>query len=132
MHSVGEIWTRSKPNSDLGMKIRQFEFIFSGGNGMRVFAAVLLSMGLAASPLLARNADETAKEETSAVVKSPSAVPDKPIPVKAESSAIESEMQDLRALVEEQRAELEEQRAALKAAETKMKELEERMSPVPA
>jgi hypothetical protein len=99
---------------------------------MRVFAAVLLSMGLVASPLLARNANETAKEETPAVAKSPSAAPDKPVAVKPESSPIESELQDLRNLVEEQRAELESQRAALKAQQLKMEELEEKFQPTPS
>jgi hypothetical protein len=99
---------------------------------MRVFAAVLLSIGLTASPLLARNANETAKEETPAAAKSSSAVPDKPAPVKAESSAIESEMQELRSLVEEQRAELEAQRAALKAEQLKMEELENRLRVAPS
>ena len=67
---------------------------------MRVFAAVLLGMSLVASPLLARNAGETGKEDTPAAAASASAVPDKPMPVKPEASAIESEMQDLRSLVE--------------------------------
>ena len=111
---------------------------------MRGFAVVLLTMSLAASPLLARSAGETGKEEPPAAASSTPAAADQPtkktLPavtekseaVKPESSAIETEVQDLRTLVEEQRAELEEQRAALKAAETKMKELEERMSPAPA
>jgi hypothetical protein len=94
---------------------------------MRAFAAVLLGMSLVASPLLARNAGETGKENTPAAGTSASAVPDKPTPVKPEASAIESEMQDLRSLVEEQRAELEAQRAALKAQQLKMAVLEERM-----
>ena len=94
---------------------------------MRVFAAVLLGMSLVASPLLARNAGETGKEETPAASTSASAVPDKPTPVKPEASAIESEMQDLRSLVEEQRAELESQRAALKAQQLKMEALEEKL-----
>ncbi len=96
---------------------------------MRVFAAVLLGISLAASPLLAGNANETGKEDAPAAVTSASAVPDKPTPVKPEASAVESEMQELRSLIEEQSAELEAQRAALKAAEAKMKELEERMGP---
>ncbi|MGH9679832.1 MAG: hypothetical protein ACRD4Y_07760 [Candidatus Acidiferrales bacterium] len=99
---------------------------------MRVFAAVLLSMGLAASPLLAKNAGESAKEDTPAAASTAPAAPDKPVAVKPEVSPIESEVQDLRNLVEEQKAELEAQQAALKAAESKMKELEERMSPSPA
>jgi hypothetical protein len=94
---------------------------------MRVFAAVLLGMSLVASPLLARNAGETGKEDRPAAVTSASVVPDKPTPVKSEASVIESEMQDLRSLVEEQRAELESQRAALKAQQLKMEALEEKL-----
>ncbi len=94
---------------------------------MRAFATVLLGISLAASPLLARNAGETAKDAPAAPA-SASAVPDKPAAVKPEASPIESEMQDLRSLVEEQRAELEAQRAALKAQELKMKELEEKVA----
>ena len=97
---------------------------------MRVFAAVLLGMSLVASPLLARSAGETGKEDTPAAATNASAVPDKPTAVKPEASAIESEMQDLRSLVEEQRAELESQRAALKAQQLKMEALEEKFGPV--
>jgi len=93
---------------------------------MRVFAAVLLGISLTASPLLARAAGETGKEETPVAANSAAALPDKPVAVKPEASAIESEMQDLRSLVEEQRAELEAQRAALKAEQLKMKALEEK------
>ena len=99
---------------------------------MRVFAAVLLSMSLVASPLLARNAGETGKEDTAVVATSASAVPDKPTAVKPEVSAIESEMQDLRSLVEEQRAELESQRAALKAQQLKMEAMEEKLGATPS
>jgi hypothetical protein len=99
---------------------------------MRVFAAVLLGMSLVASPLLARSAGETSKEDTPVVASSTSAVPDKPMPVKPEASAIESEMQDLRSLVEEQRAELESQRAALKAQQRKMEALEEKFGATPS
>src|SRR5665213_1706214 len=105
---------------------------FSGGNEMRVFATVLLGISLTASPLLARNAGETGKEDTPATATSASTLPDKPAAVKAEAPAIESEVQDLRSLVEEQRAELEAQRAALKAQQLKMAALEERMNPSPA
>jgi hypothetical protein len=104
---------------------------------MRVFAAVLLSMSVAAMPLLARNAGETSKEETPAAASSASPLPEKPRPeaaaaektaaVKPEASPIESEMQDLRSLIEEQRAELEAQRAALKAQQLKMEALEEKL-----
>src|SRR6202166_1424633 len=105
---------------------------FSGGNGMRVFAAMLLGMSLVASPLLARNAGETGKEDTPVAATNASAVPDKPTAVKPEASAIESEMQDLRSLVEEQRAELESQRAALKTQQLKMEALEEKLGATPA
>jgi hypothetical protein len=104
---------------------------------MRILVAVLLSTGVAAMPLLARNAGETNKEEPPAAVSSPSSLPEKPRPeaaavektaaVKPEASAIESEMQDLRSLVEEQRAELDAQRAALKAQQLKMEALEEKL-----
>jgi hypothetical protein len=104
---------------------------YSGGNEMRVLAAVLLGISLAASPLLARNAGETGKEDTPAVATNASALPDKPVAVKPEASAIESEVQDLRSLVEEQRAELESQRAALKAQQLKMEALEEKFGPRP-
>lgn len=93
---------------------------------MRVFAAVLLSMSVAAMPLLGRNAGETGKEETPPAV-STTPLPDKPAAVKPEASAIESEMQELRSIVEEQRAELESQRAALKAQQLKMEALEEKL-----
>lgn len=98
---------------------------------MRAFAAVLLGISLAASPLLARAAGETGKEDTP-VAANASAVPDKPTPVKPEASAIESEVNDLRSLVEEQRAELEEQRAALKAQQLKMAALEEKLTAAPS
>jgi len=98
---------------------------------MRLFAAVLLSMSIAAMPLLARNAGETGKEDTPAAASSASSVPDKPTAVKPEATAIESEMQDLRSLVEEQRAELESQRAALKAQQLKMEALEEKLGATP-
>jgi len=93
---------------------------------------MLLGMSLVASPLLARNAGETGKEDTPAAATSTSSVPDKPTAVKPEASAIESEMQDLRSLVEEQRAELESQRAALKAQQLKMEALEEKLGATPS
>ena len=99
---------------------------------MRVFAAVLLGISLAASPLLARNAGETGKEDRPVAVSSTSSLPDKPVAVKPEASAIESEVQDLRSLVEEQRAELESQRAALKAQQLKMEALEEKLGAAPS
>ncbi|HTC63346.1 MAG TPA: hypothetical protein VK709_10925 [Candidatus Saccharimonadales bacterium] len=94
---------------------------------MRVFATVLLSISLAASPLLAANAGETGKEDTPAAATSVSTLPNKPTAVKTEAPAIESEVQDLRSLVEEQRAELEAQRAALKAQQLRMAALEEKL-----
>jgi hypothetical protein len=99
---------------------------------MRVFAAVLLGISLAASPLLARNAGETTKEETPAAAISTATLPDKPTAVKPEVSAVESEMQELRSLVEEQRAELESQRAALKTQQLKMEALEEKFGAAPS
>jgi hypothetical protein len=99
---------------------------------MRVFAAVLLGLSLVASPLLARNAGETGKEDTPVAVSSTSSLPDKPTAVKPEASAIESEVQDLRSLVEEQRAELESQRTALKAQQLKMEALEEKFGARPS
>jgi hypothetical protein len=105
---------------------------FSGGNDMRVFAVVLLGISLTATPLLARNAGETEKEDRPVAVSSASSLPDKPVAVKPEASAIESEVQDLRSLVEEQRAELESQRAALKAQQLKMEALEEKFGARPS
>jgi hypothetical protein len=99
---------------------------------MRVFAAMLLGISLAASPLLAGNAGETGKEDTPSAASSTSALPDKPTAVKPEVSASESEMQELRSLVEEQRAELESQRAALKAQQLKMEALEEKFGAAPS
>jgi hypothetical protein len=95
---------------------------------MRVFAAVLLSMSLAASPLFASDATEAGKEDRPAAVSSTPVAVSKPA-VKPEASAIESEMQDLRSLIEEQKAELESQRAALKAQQMKMEALEEKLGP---
>jgi hypothetical protein len=99
---------------------------------MRVFAAVLLGISLAASPLLARNSGETGKEDTPVAATNSSAVPDKPVAARTEASAIESQIEVLRSLVEEQRAELESQRAALKAQQLKMEALEERFGATPA
>src|SRR6202163_4671547 len=127
----GDLGARSNPSSDFSMKTSH-RTSFSGGNEMRVFAAVLLGMILVASPLLARNAGETGKENTPVAATSTSTVPDKPTPVKAEASAIESEVQDLRSLVEEQRAELESQRAALKAQQLKMEALEGKLGATPS
>jgi hypothetical protein len=88
---------------------------------MKVILAVLLTIGLGASSLLAGAADETGKEETPAAVRSVSAAAEKSKEaVKPENSAMESEIQDLRGLVEEQRAELETQRAALEAQQLNM------------
>jgi len=100
---------------------------------MRVFATVLLSVSLAAAPLLAKNAGETGKDATPTAASSAPATAEKPKEaVKPESAAIESEVQDLRSLVEEQRAELESQRAALKAQQLKMEALEEKFGARPS
>src|SRR5260370_20746175 len=100
----------------LGEALVWFEMEFPNGNGksenflrregMRVFAVVFLSMGLAASPLLAKNAGETSKPDTPATVTSTAAVPDKPAAAQPESSAIESELQCLRSLLDEPHADL--------------------------
>src|SRR3984893_7272526 len=127
----GDLGARSNPSSGFSMKTSH-RTSFLGGNGMRVFAAVLLGMSLVASPLLARNAGETGKEDTPVAATTASSVPDKPTAVKPEATAIESEMQDLRSLVEEQRAELESQRAALKAQQLKMEALEEKFGARPS
>src|ERR1700680_1799318 len=96
--------------------------------GMQVFAAMLLSMSLAAVPLLANDAKDAAKEESSVPVSSKAAAADKPKETaKAENAVIESELQDLRSLVQGQMQELESQRAALKAQQLKMETLEEKL-----
>src|ERR1700676_3964806 len=104
---------------------------------MRVFASMLLSVSLAAVPVLANDAKDAAKEELSVPVSSKSAAADKTrerAPLGAsenketaapENAVIESELQDLRSLVQSQMQELESQRAALKAQQLKMETLEE-------
>src|SRR5216684_5476317 len=96
--------------------------------GMRVIAAMLLSMSLAASPLLANDAKDAGKEESPA-----KAVAEKPKePAKPENAVIESELQDLRSLVQSQMQELESQRAALKAQQLKVEALEEKLHATPS
>jgi hypothetical protein len=95
---------------------------------MRVFAAMLLSMSLAAVPLLANDAKDASKEESPA-----KAAADKPKETaKPENAVIESELQDLRSLVQAQMQELESQRAALKAQQLKMEALEEKLHTAPS
>jgi hypothetical protein len=106
---------------------------------MRVFASMLLSVSLAAVPVLANDAKDAAKEELSVPVSSKSAVADKPrerAPLGASenketaapgNAIIESELQDLRSLVRSQMQELESQRAALKAQQLRMETLEEKL-----
>jgi hypothetical protein len=106
---------------------------------MRVFAAMLLSMSLAAAPLLANDAKDAGKEESPA-----KAVADKARDraslgasesnetAKPENAVIESELQDLRSLVQAQMQELESQRAALKAQQLKMESLEEKLHVTPS
>jgi hypothetical protein len=90
---------------------------------MRGFAAIVLSLSLAAVPLLANEANDAGTEESRAT-----AAADKPKEAtKSENAVIESEMEDLRSLVEEQKQELEAQRAALKAQQLKMETLEEKL-----
>src|SRR5229473_2894287 len=94
---------------------------------MRVIVAMLLSMSLAAAPLLANDAKDAGKEETPA-----KAVAEKAKETaKPENAVIESELQDLRSLVQSQMQELESQRAALKAQQLKMEELEEKLHATP-
>ncbi len=100
---------------------------------MRVFAAMLLSMSLAAVPLLANDAKDAAKEESRVAVSSKAAVADKPKETaQPENAVIESELQDLRSLVQNQMQELEAQRAVLKAQQLKMEALEERLHATPS
>src|SRR6266436_3739328 len=99
---------------------------------MRVFAAMLLSMSLAAAPLLANDAKDAAKEESRVAVSGKAAVADKPKETaKPENAVIESELQDLRSLVQSQMQELESQRAALKAQQLRMEALEEKLHATP-
>src|SRR6266576_6426064 len=100
---------------------------------MRVFAAMLLSLSLAAAPLLANDSKDTAKEESRVVVSSKAAVAVKPKETaQPENAVIKSELQDLRSLVENQMQELEAQRAVLKAQQLKMEALEERLHATPS
>jgi hypothetical protein len=100
---------------------------------MRVFAAMLLSMSLAAAPLLANDAKDAAKEESRVAVRSKAALAEKPKETaQPENAVIESELQDLRSLVQNQMQELEAQRAVLKAQQLKMEALEERLHATPS
>jgi hypothetical protein len=82
---------------------------------MRAFAVTLLSVCLAAVPLLAKDAKDAGAEESRAA-----AAASMPKETTAAESAILSEIQDLRSLVEEQRQELEAQRAVLKVLEGRL------------
>ena len=95
---------------------------------MRVFAAMLLSVSLAAVPLLANDAKDAGKEESPAKAVAERAKET----TKPENAVIESELQDLRSLVQSQMQELESQRAALKAQQLKMEALEERLHSAPS
>src|SRR6266550_2895236 len=100
---------------------------------MRVFAAMLLSMSLAAVPLLANGANDAAKEESPVAGSRKAAMADKPKETaRPENAVIESELQDLRSLVQSQMQELESQRAALKAQQLKMEALEEKLHATPS
>jgi hypothetical protein len=90
---------------------------------MRVFAAMWLSMSLAAVPLLANDAKDAGKEESPTTAVAEKAKE----PAKPENAVIESELQDLRSLVQSQMQELESQRAVLKAQQLKMEALEEKL-----
>src|SRR6266699_3512128 len=95
---------------------------------MRVFAAMLLSMSLAASPLLANDAKDASKGESP----TPAAAEKAKKTATPENAVIESELQDLRSLVQSQMQELESQRAALKAQQLKMEALEEKLHATPS
>jgi hypothetical protein len=95
---------------------------------MRVFAAMLLSMSLAAVPLLANDAKDAGKEESPRTAGAEKAKET----AKPENAVIESELQDLRSLVQSQMQELEAQRAALKAQQLKMEVLEEKLHATPS
>lgn len=97
---------------------------------MRVFWAVLLmlSLSLAGSPLLAKDAKDAGKEESPATAAAATAKET----AKPENAVIESELQDLRSLVQSQVQELESQRAALKAQQLKMEALEEKLHATPS
>ncbi len=95
---------------------------------MRVFAAVLLSMSLAALPLVANDAKDAGKEESPTSVAAEKAKET----TRPENAVIESELQDLRSLVQSQMQELESQRAALKAQQLKMEALEEKLHATPS
>ena len=94
---------------------------------------MLLSMSLAAAPLLANDAKDAAKEESRVAVSSKAAVAEKPKETALpENAVIESELHDLRSLVQNQMQELEAQRAVLKAQQLKMEALEERLHATPS
>jgi len=95
---------------------------------MRVFATLLLSISLASVPVLANDAKNAGKEESSATT----AAGKGKEAVKSENAVIESELQDLRSLVQSQMQELEAQRAALKAQQLKMEVLEEKLHTTPS
>ena len=95
---------------------------------MRAFAAIMLSLSLAAVPLLANDAKDAGTEESRATTAANSPKET----TKSENAVIENEMQDLRSLVEEQKQELEAQRAVLKAQQLKMEALEEKLVTTPA
>jgi len=94
---------------------------------MRVFAAMWLSLSLAALPLLANDAKDAGKEESPTTAVAEKAKE----PAKPENAVIESELQDLRSLVQSQMQELESQRAVLKAQQLKMEALEEKLHVTP-
>jgi hypothetical protein len=93
---------------------------------MRLGLALLLTIGLGVSPLLAGAAGEPRKVDSPAAGTSASATAEKSKEaVKSESSPIETEVQDLRGLVEELREEL-------KAQQVKVEALEEKLGATPS
>ena len=94
---------------------------------------MLLSMSLAVAPLLANDAKDAAKEESSVAVSSKAALAEKPKETaQPENAVIESELHDLRSLVQNQMQELEARRAVLKAQQLKMEALEEKLHVTPS
>ncbi|HEX3376785.1 MAG TPA: hypothetical protein VHS29_07985 [Candidatus Acidoferrales bacterium] len=100
---------------------------------MKLGLIMLLTLGLGVSPLLARAAGETGKEETPSAAKTASATTETSNAIaKPESPAIDREVQDLRGLVEELRSELESQQRKVAVLEEKLGVPTSEPNPAPA
>jgi hypothetical protein len=122
---LGERKLKQKVRAVFG-KVDRINHAFYWRPGMKLGLAVLLTIGLGVSPLLAGAAGEAGKVDTPAALASASAAAEKPKEaVKPESPPMESEVRDLRSLVEELRKEL-------KAQQLKVAALEERLGPTPS